>query len=280
MADRVITAAASSSWRAHHGHRLGPDRRGEPVACAIAEEVPIAIAYGGVPHAVMMATPADLEDFAIGFSLTEGVIAAARDIRDITLHKRDDGVEIALALAPEPFRRFLQDRRLRNLRGHTSCGLCGVAALADVAGSDAMRRAADAGTLRIGAAVIAAALDALREFQPLSRLTHAAHAAAWSDASGRILFAREDVGRHNALDKLIGACLRGGAETEAGFGVVTSRCSFEMVQKAVAARMPMLVSISAPTALAIRQAEAAGLTIVTCNGPGEAIVHAGRHRIA
>ena len=224
----------------------------------IAEETPVAIAYNGMPHAVMMATPADLEDFATGFSLSEGVIAAAADIRAIAITPGIDDIQVDVALAPAALRAFLHARRRRSLRGHTSCGLCGIEDLDQLPHVTAARRTPP----DIPPASIRRAVQAIRAFQPLSIRTRSAHAAAWVDPHGSILLAREDVGRHNALDKLAGACLRAATDRNAGFCLITSRCSFEMVQKAAAAGFPALVAMSAPTGRAIRAAETAGMRLV------------------
>jgi FdhD protein len=166
---------------------------------------------------------------------------------------------------------------VRQLRGHTSCGICGVEEIAQVAqGAQAMPSLRNAtAPPRLDAAPIRRALAELRDYQPLSRVTRCAHAAAWSDPHGRLVLVREDVGRHNALDKLIGGCLHDAVDTSDGFCLVTSRCSFEMVQKAVAARMSALVAISAPTALAVRTARQAGLTLAALDRGGEPVVYSG-----
>jgi FdhD protein len=228
------------------------------VTAIVVEEVPVGVTYGGIPHAVMMATPADLDDFAVGFSLTEGIITAASDVRQIAARETSDGVELDIELVPERFHGFLSRRRTRNLRGHTSCGLCGVEDIAD-ARAETPRAAAGRPFTQ---AAVGRALAALPTQQELHRITHAAHAAAWASIGGDILLVREDVGRHNALDKLIGAALRQQTDLAAGFCLITSRCSYEMVQKALMASMPAIVAISAPTGLAVRTAEAAGLTLV------------------
>jgi FdhD protein len=247
------------AWRSVEVMHLGETGAAECGASEVAEEVPIGFIYHGFSHAVMMATPRDLQDFALGFSLSEGFARDADDILATEARASEDGIALSITLAPAALRRFLTRRRARSLRGHTSCGICGVEELADVrqaggrvcAGRPVSRRA------------VQAALASLREFQPLSRSTRGAHAAAWVDWDGRILLAREDVGRHNALDKLIGACLRERTDRDAGFCLITSRCSFEMVQKAIAAGMGTLVAVSAPTALAIRTAAAAGVALLT-----------------
>ncbi|ABD90084.1 formate dehydrogenase accessory sulfurtransferase FdhD [Rhodopseudomonas palustris] len=251
-----------------------PLGRGKSTAM-VAEEVPIGVLYSGIPHAVMMASPADLEDFAIGFSVTEGIIKAASDVREISVQQTCDGVEINLVLVPERFQDFLSRRRTRNLRGHTSCGLCGVEEVADTRADTPQAPAGQP----FSQAAVRRALAALTNHQELHRLTRAAHAAAWVAIEGDILLVREDVGRHNALDKLIGAAMRQGFDLGAGFCLITSRCSYEMVQKALMASMPAIVAISAPTGLAVRTAAAAGLTLVALARDEGQNVYAGAHRI-
>lgn len=221
----------------------------------VAVETPINIVYGNMPYAVMMASPSDLEDFVTGFSLTEGIVRGADEIRSVAVEPKPEGVIVTVELAPGRFREHLARRR--NLSGRTSCGLCGVETIEEIPMADAATRAARAVT----AAAIETALAALDRQQPLNQLTHAVHAAAWCDAAGAILAVREDVGRHNALDKLIGARLRTGADASEGFLLVTSRASFEMVEKAAIFGAGTLVAISAPTSLAIERARHLGLTL-------------------
>jgi FdhD protein len=246
-------------WRMVPALHLGRDGASDARISAVAEEVPVAFRYNGFAHGVMMATPDDLLDFAAGFSLTEGIIDAASDIVDLQTHVSDDGIAIDIALGPEAFHRYLAGRRVRSLRGHTSCGLCGAEDLGDI-----RRPAALVGGGKVlTVAQVQSALAALRSHQPLSRRTRGAHASAWVSLDGSIRAVREDVGRHNALDKLIGADLSGAFSSADGFCLITSRCSFEMVQKAVTAGYATLVSAAAPTALAIRTAAAAGLTLLS-----------------
>lgn len=223
----------------------------------VAVETPVNIVYGNMPYAVMMASPSDLEDFVTGFSLTEGIVREADEIRGVTVAPKDEGVVVTVDLAPGRFREHLARRR--NLSGRTSCGLCGVETIEEIPMADAATRAARS----VSARAIEAALAELDRHQPLNRLTRAVHAAAWCDVNGVILAAREDVGRHNALDKLIGARLRAGADASTGFMLVTSRASFEMIEKTAIFGAGTLVSISAPTSLAIERAKALGLTLVS-----------------
>lgn len=222
----------------------------------VAEEVPVALVYNGVSHVVMMATPQDLEDFALGFSLSEGILEARSELLDCRRRDGAIGIEMELSILNERFS-ALKARR-RNLTGRTGCGLCGVDSLAE-----AIRpaRLVEPGP-PISPAAIAAALAALPDRQLLNREAGAIHAAAWAKPDGTIAEIREDVGRHNALDKLIGAMARSATDPRDGFLLVTSRCSYEMVQKATAAGIGLIVAISAPTALAIRMAEQAGIGLV------------------
>lgn len=235
----------------------------------VAVEAPVNIVYGNQPYAVMMATPSDLEDFVTGFSLTEGIVRAAEEIRGITVEPRSEGIVVTVELVPGRFREHLARRR--NLSGRTSCGLCGVETIADIpqAGEEAAPRES------VRASAISAALAALDRHQPLNHLTRAVHAAAWCGPDGEILAAREDVGRHNALDKLIGARLREGHDASRGFLLVTSRASFEMVEKTAIFGAGTLVSISAPTSLAIERAKALGLSLVCVARRDGCIVFAG-----
>jgi FdhD protein len=234
----------------------------------VAEESPVAFRYNGFAHAVMMATPDDLEDFAIGFSLSEGVIEVCSNVREISISRCDDGMTIDLSLDAMSLHRYLASRRVRQLRGHTSCGLCGVEDLDDVSRPAARVRPA----MPMSPDLILSALTAIRQWQPLSRYTRGAHASAWIGPEGNLRTVREDVGRHNSLDKLIGAVLRSGGDAANGFCLITSRCSFEMVQKAVAAGFAILVSAGAPTARAIRLAMAAGLTLYSLSREGEPLL--------
>jgi FdhD protein len=239
---------------------------------AIPEETPVAISYNGGTYAVMMATPADLEDFAIGFSLGEGVIRVPSQIETLDIVPHDDGVELRMWIGGVEAER-LQQRR-RHIAGPTGCGLCGVDSIAE-----ALRPAATVGAgQRFSPPQIIAAIDAMPPLQTLNIQTRAVHAAALATAAAGIVALREDVGRHNALDKLAGALAR--QEISAGDGMVllTSRVSVEMVQKTAAIGAPLLVAVSAPTALAVRMAEAAGITLAAiARADGfEVFTHPGR----
>jgi FdhD protein len=240
----------------------------------LAQEVPVALVYNGTTQAVMMASPADLEDFARGFSLTEGIVAGLGEIEELEIVDHGAGVECRMWLAGPAVARLGQRRRAQ--AGPVGCGLCGIDSI-EAALRPAARVSTDA--LRMRSSVLTDGLAALRRAQPLHDATRAAHAAGlWRPGAG-LVAAREDVGRHNALDKLAGACA-GRGETGAGAAVVlTSRVSVEMVQKAAALGAEAVLAASAPTALAVRMAEAAGLTLIANlkGGAGRAMTHA--HRV-
>lgn len=222
---------------------------------ALAVESPINLVYGSVPHAVMMATPADLEDFAYGFSLTEGIVEEAAEIRGTRVEAAPDGVRLHVELAPGRLREHLA--RKRAISGRTGCGVCGIEDLAELPRAE-MRAVSD---LRVSLPAIARALASLDAAQRLGAETRAVHAAAWAGLDGELLAVREDVGRHNALDKLIGGLMRAGIAADQGFLVITSRCSFEMVEKAARLGAAVIVAISAPTSLALDRARAHGITL-------------------
>ncbi len=228
---------------------------------AIPEETPVAIVHNGSTYAVMMATPADLEDFGYGFSLTEGVIGALSDVEQIETLEFDEadgavGVEIRLWL--NEARAGEQVARRRQIAGPTGCGLCGVESL-ELAVKPA-RRVSDGA--RFTTAEISRAVAALPPAQTLNHQTRAVHAAAFWEPTTGLVAVREDVGRHNALDKLVGHLVREGHAAEGGLVLLTSRVSIEMVQKTAMLGASVLVAVSAPTALAIRTAEKAGITLV------------------
>lgn len=222
----------------------------------VAEEVPIAMIYNGVSHVVMLATPHDLEDFAVGFSLSEGIISRAEEIYGIEVNIQANGIELLIDLASERF--FMLKERRRNLTGRTGCGLCGAESL-----EQALRipdNVIDNADTFDHQAIVDANRNILNQ-QQLQAVTGATHACAWVLPDGTVELIREDVGRHNALDKLLGARARTQAQGS-GFVLTTSRASYEMVQKTAVAGISMLVAVSAPTGLAIRIAEFCGLTLV------------------
>jgi FdhD protein len=224
---------------------------------AIPEETAIAFTYGGVTFAVMMATPEHLDDFAIGFSLTEGIVEHASEIVALEIVSHEEGVEARMTLAEARVEQILSRRR--RLAGPAGCGLCGIESL-----EAAIRPARGVKSdLRVGAEDIFLAIASLRDQQRLNSITKAVHAAGfWSAAERRFLTVREDVGRHNALDKLAGAMARAGTDAGQGFILLSSRLSIELVQKAAMIGCPMLVAVSAPTNFALRAADAAGMTLI------------------
>lgn len=243
----------------------------EAIERPLADEAPVGILYDGRPHAVLMATPADVEDLAVGFTLSER-IATAEQIAGVTVETLPEGIQVDIRLTASA-RASRAKARARTLEGRSSCGLCGVQRLA--AAVRPLEPVRDIPP--VPRAAIAAALDALEAQQDLGRLTRACHAAALADAAGTVLLVREDVGRHNALDKVIGAAARAGIT--APICLVTSRCSYEMVEKAAIAGFPVLVAISAPTALAIRKAEESNLTLIALARADGFTVFTGGERI-
>ena len=222
----------------------------------IAEEVPISLVYNGLPHVVMLATPTDLEEFALGFSITEGIIKNPQELLSTRIYNRSNGIEVQLKIPDHRFQ-CLADKG-RNLTGRTGCGLCGASTL-----RQAIRQPNPVnGNLTLSAADLRSALTDISQHQKLNQLTGAVHAAAWATPEQGILTIREDVGRHNALDKLIGFLLRTGKDLSSGFVIVTSRASYEMVQKTAWVGITLLAAVSAPTGLAIRLAEEVGLTLI------------------
>lgn len=222
----------------------------------IVEEIPVVVVYNAIPHVVMMATPADLEDFVLGFSITEELIRSPADLHDVKVIRYGQGIEVQ-ATVDEACEAVIASRT-RRLSGRTGCGICGTDSIDAV--MKTLRPVRAGRTVR--PAAIEAALHAMAARQPLNALSGAVHAAAWARVDGTVDEVREDVGRHNALDKLIGALLRRRADPETGFILVTSRASFEMVQKAAVFGAPLLAAISGPTGLAVRVAEQSQMTLV------------------
>ena len=234
--------------------RLG-DQTNEPAESLVAAEVPVALVYSGRPHVVMMCTPQDLEDFATGFTVTEG-IADAHHVRRIDVVRYSRGIEVQLEIPADAAERLAA--RGRTLAGRTGCGLCGVELI-----EEALRETRPVHTsATFQRSSLWKAGESLPVHQPLNNETNAIHAAAWCTSDGVPRVVREDVGRHNAVDKVIGAMARAGADATGGFLVVTSRASYELVQKSAAAGIPLLAAVSRPTALAVQLAQEAGITLV------------------
>lgn len=277
-----MTAAESHPGSIHRPARRLTAGGSEALDEIVAEEVAVALVYNGISHAVMMATPCDLEDFARGFSFTERIVEKASEVYDIDVEDMRDsagvrGIEVRLEIAAQRMA-GLQERR-RTLAGRTGCGLCGVDSLEaalrpvpTVTGLGSVRRQA-----------IEQAMAALPAEQRLNRFNGATHAAGWASADGMLVAVREDVGRHNALDKLAGALMArasaGAALEPGGFVVVTSRCSYEMVQKAAALGATAIAAVSAPTSLAIETAEQAGIALVAFVREGRLTAYAHADRI-
>jgi FdhD protein len=218
-------------------------------------EAPVALEFNGLSYAVMMATPADLADFALGFALGEGLAGSAADLTDLAIAEVEHGWIVRATLSGLGVGQLTE--RIRARVAESSCGLCGIENLEALAKPLPRVPAHEA----LEPAAIFAALDALKSRQPLQQETGAAHAAAWVDASGGIGMVREDVGRHNAVDKLVGAMALAGMPTAPGFLLSTARCSYEIVEKAVRAGATALVTVSLPTSMAVARAEAAGLSL-------------------
>ena len=239
----------------------------------VATETPVAIIFNGISHVVMMTTPSDLEDFAIGFTLSERIVTTVGQILDVEEICTDRGIELHVSITAERFAGLKEKRR--NLVGRTGCGICGAESL-DIAVPSPKPVYSE---ILLSHAALDRAIGGLSEAQELQKQTGAVHGAAWCNVDGDILLLREDVGRHNALDKLIGAraC---GKTIDPGFALVTSRASYEMVSKAANADMPILASVSAPTSLAIELAEECGLTLVGFCRRDRHVIYANEQRLA
>lgn len=222
----------------------------------IVEETPVAIVYNQIPHVVMMATPADLEDFTLGFSLTEELIQSPQDLERVVVERYSRGVEVRATVSERCAAAISE--RTRRLTGRTGCGICG----ADSVDAVLKQIHPVTSTGPIAVSAVQRALEAVAANQPLNAAAGAVHAAAWAGSDGSLMLLREDVGRHNALDKLVGAAVAAKVTPSSGFVVVTSRASFEMVQKATVLGAPLLAAISGPTGLAVRVARESGLTLV------------------
>jgi FdhD protein len=239
----------------------------------VAEEVPVALLYNGEPHVVMLATPHDLEDLARGFSLSEELVDSPDEIRGIEVATAADSAEVRIAIAWERFPELL--RRRRNLTGRTGCGLCGAETL-----EQTVRTQTVVGTgPTVSAGQLHAAIEELPAHQVLNAGTGSVHAAAWVVPGSGIACLREDVGRHNALDKTLGALVQSGVGLESGFMLVTSRASYEMVQKAATMGVTFMAALSAPTSFAIRHAQRCGMTLVAFARREQHVVYANGQRL-
>ena len=273
--DAPLTEVTVTRWR--HGELSHAQDR-------VAEEVPIALVYNSISHAVMLATPLDLADFALGFSLSEGILRDKSDLYDIEIVKQPQGIELRLEVATECFVQ-LKERR-RNLVGRTGCGLCGAESLEHalrLPSINNMNHAAlpsnNHGSVKLLFAThIQAAFNDIQTKQTLQQATGATHACAWVNLQGQVELIREDVGRHNAMDKLIGALAQMPQQRD-GFVLTSSRASVEMVQKVAVAGISVLVAISAPTGLAIRVAEAFGVTLIGFLRDNQFVIYTNKHRI-
>lgn len=228
----------------------------------VAVEAAVALSYNGISHAVMMATPENLEDFALGFSLTEGILHHRDELYDIEVEQHPEGTEVLMTIASQRITELKQRRR--NLTGRTGCGLCGTESLCE-----AIKPIQEiSGFTDVDDQAIQQAVASLNQHQTLQNLCGAVHGAAWCDTKGNIQLVREDVGRHNALDKLIGALQKSAINTQQGFVLVTSRASYEMVQKTTSQGIGTLAAVSAPTSLAIDLAKQSGLKLIGFSRPG------------
>jgi len=239
----------------------------------LTEEVPVAFEFNGIAHAVMLATPADLEDFALGFGLSEGIFASVADLYGCEVNTSAQGITVSMDVSARSFA-GLKERR-RTLAGRTGCGVCGTESLDQVLRP--VPTVAAGAPIHSGA--VARAVHAMREHQRLNQATGSMHAAAWCGLDGEVQSLREDVGRHNALDKLIGALARAKVDTRGGFIAVTSRASIEMVQKAAVAGAPLLAAVSAPTLLAVETARTAGMGLVGLVRGDDLVIYANGHRV-
>ena len=276
MANQPLSEVAVTRWR---------DGVVSQATDKVAEEVPIALIYNGVSHAVMLATPQDLEDFALGFSLSEGILHSKSELYDVEIVAQPLGIELRLDVATEAFVKLKEKRR--SLVGRTGCGLCGAESLEQALRlpektlnlvENTTSSTGAASSLIIPASSIIKAFQTIQTTQVLQQATGATHACAWVDAIGEIQLLREDVGRHNAMDKLIGALAKIPKKTD-GFVLTSSRASVEMVQKVAIAGFDILAAISAPTGLAIRIAEDYGVTLVGFLRDNQFVMYANSQRI-
>ncbi len=238
---------------------------GTSVSWHLAEEVPVALVYNATNYAVMLATPADLEDFAVGFSISERVVDRVDAIKAVEIRSRPQGIDLMIRIDERSFERLSLREGRRNLAGRSGCGICGI----DNAEGffEPLARVAES-LAKIDPQAARRAVDEFPARQPLNLQTRSVHGAAWVDWTGEIAAVREDIGRHNALDKLLGAQARAGTNMKSGFVLVSSRCSYELVEKAARFGVTALMSLSAPTAFALRKAREANLALYTWSAEG------------
>lgn len=245
----------------------------------VAEEVPVALEYNGTAHAVMMASPCDLEDFALGFSLTEGILQRPDELYDCEIDTVEgQGIVLRLEIASERFA-GLRARR-RTLAGRTGCGLCGIDSLQAMAEEPPAVPVGGGEDIRVRTVAVERALAALTAAQRLFHHTGTVHAVAWADMDGKLQWVREDVGRHNAFDKLLGAMARARADAATGFAICTSRASYEMVLKAARGGVRVLLAVSGPTGRAIDLADRCGLTLAGFVRGRRAVIYTHPQRVS
>lgn len=230
----------------------------------IAEEFPVALRFNGGVYAVMLASPADLEDFALGFALSEKIVAKADELQSVKVAHLEKGIELDITISAKRAERLAASERRRAIAGNSGCGLCGVQSIDEVTGElpEVLSSAP------FSESAIRRAINDFASQQRLNQLNHSVHGAAFATSEGEIVCMREDVGRHNALDKLIGAIARGGIDPASGFLVISSRAGYELIHKAALAGVPILVSISAPTTMALAAAEQSAITLASLSDDG------------
>lgn len=260
----LVAASSPASLCSKAVEGTGSDAAGAqaPVTWQLPEEVPVALQINSEPYTVMMATPADLSEFGIGFALGEGIVPRRSDIRGVLVMPVENGMTIDIAIDENVLETASLPRR--SIEGRSGCGLCGVENIADVVRiTEPVPQ-----MVQPSAAAILKAAEELPKRQPMNRLNHTVHGAAWVSLGGEVLIVREDVGRHNALDKLLGALAEAGSDLTAGFVMMTSRCSFELVQKSATFGVGALVTVSAPTLLALEIARKARMFLASLGDRG------------
>lgn len=274
-AARIIAAPEDTQFPVQRARMVSRWQGGEMLQAIdqVIEEVPVAMVYNGISHAVMLASPTSLKPFGLGFSLSEGIVRNRTELYDLEVVPDCHGIALQMTISAERFA-GLKERR-RSLAGRTGCGLCGTESL------DQVQRHPKVTTqkLKISRAVLQNALDALPGLQRLQAATGAVHAAAWANQDGELMWVEEDIGRHNALDKLVGKLALEGVSPQEGFALITSRASYEMAQKAATAGIELLAAVSAPTGLAIDLAEESGLTLIGFARHRSHVVYTHPHRL-